>query len=161
MTRPKGSKNRKTLDSTVISNEQNFNNDDIKTKLNDLSDNFQTDKTLEDIEKEKKNEKAKEYNSRYRNKKQEEKEIASFTQSFGSLGSFLLDMLIARLPNPQQASEEEKQKFNELFTTVLFKYNFVFGNYQDEIALGTFTFFMILPRLKKPDTKNSEPASDD
>lgn len=119
---------------------------EIKDGLKDLKEKSREDKETEEIKKEKQ----KEYNKKYKSKKQEKKEQEDFSKSFAGIGGFLLTTIIKRMPNPIPPNSEELATFNQLFTDVLYKYSAVMGQYQSEIALGSYTVMLMLPRLQKP-----------
>ena len=100
-------------------------------------------------------EKAKRYRSKSRAKKEDTEKAKEFAESIGGIGSFLLTLIVERLPNPKPVSSDEMQTFDNLFNKVAYKYSSILGNYQEETALGLVTLMIIAPRIKKIEPKLS------
>lgn len=81
----------------------------------------------------------------------EAKEKNDFISAYKGAGSFLLGVIVSRLPNPKPLTPQESEQFDTIFSKVLFKYSESFGQYQDEISLGIVSLSIILPRLKTSD----------
>jgi hypothetical protein len=96
--------------------------------------------------------------STYRTKKQiaeeEKQEKEQFIKSISNVGSFGMDLLIKRLPNPVPLSELETEQIDGLFSKVAYKYSSLLGDYQEETALFVVCSMVLLPRLKQDKKEN-------
>jgi hypothetical protein len=102
------------------------------------------------VEEGKKERKKKTANYSYRSKKVIEEEKRQFSESIQGVGSFAMNLICERLPNPKPLSPEEAKNFDYLFGKVIFKYSEMLGNYQEETALFSVALMIVIPRLNKP-----------
>lgn len=167
MGRTKGAKNKpkeadfsefSEVNQTTTNQANNENNNDsdlndIDSTLNNIKENYLNEKeTLEN-----KNSKKQSSGGRaYKSKKVIEQEKVEITQAISSMGSFALDLIIKRLPNPIPLNEAEASQFNNLFSKVLYKHSEMLGSNQEEIALASLTVMLIFPRLRKEKEKSNE-----
>lgn len=134
--------------------EQTTTNNDLKSKLLDIKENINLDQQEQDQKREQKKERIKSSGgSSYKSKKALEQEKEEFAQSISGVGSFALNMVCLRLPNPIPLSPEESNNFDMLFSKVAFKYSDMLGRYQEETALFAVGLMIIFPRLKNPNEK--------
>ncbi len=155
MGRTPGAKNKKTIESETVNPPLRINTNENehlnaagtheppeqKDKLNSIKEEFNNIKVDSEIKEESKKEKR----SGYKSKKIREQE---FQDSISGVGSFLLSMIVERLPNPRPLTSEESKNFDTMFSKVAFKYSALLGEYQEEAALVGITLMVIIPRLK-------------
>lgn len=162
MGRTPGAKNKKTLEKERLQQkvfeDENFNGvktsetsetSEQKQKIQDVKNEYDNQKFDSQIKEESKQKKR----SSYKSKKVREEE---FKQSITGTGSFLLNIIIKRLPNPKPLTPEEAKNFDTMFTKVAFKYSSILGEYQEETALLAISAMIIFPRLKKPELQENE-----
>lgn len=88
--------------------------------------------------------------------KEEEQRKKEFTDSLQGVGSLLLNIVIARLPNPSPLNDVERTSFDAAFTKVAYKYSNILGNYQEETALALISLMIFIPRIRKPKESETE-----
>lgn len=123
--------------------------DPTKQELSELSTQYTNAKTETDPKTSK--------STVYRSKKadalaEEEKkraDIQTTGEAFGDAYCVLLDMLMKRMPHPQEMSETEKLANSQAMSRVAVKYIGVDFKYKEEIILLTVTAVTLAPRLMK------------
>jgi hypothetical protein len=91
---------------------------------------------------------------------QEEQKKAEFVSTVKGVGSMILNIIVARLPNPIPLTDLESNSFDECFSRVAYKYASILGNYQEETALGIVSLMIFIPRLKSPKPENKVDTSE-
>ena len=169
MSRTKGALNKQTIESKIkvndsditkkneppvnIPNEERIIDNEIVFKdntenLNKIKTEFNSDKLL--------NENKNEHKKRASNYKSKRLKEAEFQESIKGVGSFLLKMIVERLPNPKSLQPDEIKTFDAMFTKVAFKYSTLLGAYQEEAALIGITVMIIVPRLQKTESNDAK-----
>ena len=85
-----------------------------------------------------------------------EKQKKEFSESISGVGSFTLNLIIQRLPNPLPLTKDEASAFDTMFSRVVYKYSELLGSYQEEFALASIGLMIIVPRLQKNNKKTDE-----
>lgn len=88
----------------------------------------------------------------------EQKEKEVFLQSVTGVGSFGLNLIIMRMPNPSPLTQQEKEKFDTVFDNLLYKYAGILKDYQEESAFILVAGMILFPRIisKKEKKKENE-----
>ena len=92
----------------------------------------------------------------YKSKREAEKQKKEFSESISGVGSFTLNLIIQRLPNPLPLTKDEASAFDTMFSRVVYKYSELLGSYQEEFALASIGLMIIVPRLQKNNKKTDE-----
>jgi len=114
--------------------------------------------TIEELKEEFQEEKVKKRKGR--KPKVEIEREQGFITSGTFFGSVLLEILIARLPNPKPLSDVEKNAFNDATTRLFEKYAHYLLDYSEEVGFLLVTSVILIPRLKKQKIESREGSSD-
>jgi hypothetical protein len=156
-TQPKQPTKTATITAESDFSKSSNNNDETIEKIKALKDDHDLNKQFEESKKERKKRSA---NYTYKSKKVIEQEKEEFAQSIAGVGSFAMNLICERLPNPKPLTVDEAKNFDYLFGKVIYKYSETLGNYQEETALLSVALMIIVPRMKKPkEIKENEKPS--
>ena len=134
----------------VIDTEKNPElNKDIQEKLNAVEKNFNEDFLNEEPKKTRKRRIGGKAGKAIKEEEERQRQYQELAENFTGVGTFLLNEVVKRLPNPEPVQVEQQQQFENLFNKVVLKYAEILGNYQEESALLLVSFVIIFPRLKK------------
>jgi hypothetical protein len=80
----------------------------------------------------------------------------SLKANFNVLGSFGIDLVCARMPNPIPATDEEKRIAGEVTANLIGKYSDTMNDYGEELAFAFMLLIVFAPRLKKPEPVSTQ-----
>jgi len=105
----------------------------LESELNELKENLEIDKEEEKPR-------------RGRRKKADIEREQELKLVIGSLGSSLMSLIIARLPNPIPLTDIEKQQIDIVTSNLLSKYMSYLDKWQEETAFITVMLTVLIPR---------------
>lgn len=130
----------------------------FSTETNETSTTEKLQDVLEDLNSIEEKEKTKKPRGKAGKTAAEKAEKEEFLKGVSGVGSFGLNLIITRLPNPIPLDARESEKFDVVFDNLLYKYAGYLKDYQEESAFILVAGMIIFPRIisKKSEKKTEE-----